>query len=172
MRLKIFILVMCVCSVGCTVSAPQLERISRIFNIRDFNEPAAQVEPNIWIASANNQGAILRPYTSGTLIVFANEEGNAISFDGWVARSIVGFGFESPVKIAPTKDALKIETGRYDFTISCGAWIKHDHEWQRRCESGQSRVVLDSLGNITRIETDLGVDLGVVRLTLVPQRTD
>ena len=55
----------------------------------DLSEESFTDEPATWFASVDGSGAILNPYLSNDLIVFANTDGDAIAFDGWIIRSVV-----------------------------------------------------------------------------------
>ena len=74
---------------GCTVSVPQVESSYRFMKdlISPDNVPS-QEQQALWLASVGDRGAVLRPYSSGGLTVFANTDGDAIAFDGWTIRSL------------------------------------------------------------------------------------
>ena len=83
---------------GCRISVPQAESSYRfVKDLISSDDNSPQGQQAIWLASVDEYGAILRPYLSGGFIVFANTDGDAIAFDGWTIRSIVGFGFAGPL---------------------------------------------------------------------------
>ena len=85
----------------------------------DDNSPQGQQA--IWLASVDEYGAILRPYLSGGFIVFANTDGDAIAFDGWTIRSIVGFGFAGPLSIYGKDGNRTIRVGEL-LSAKCDPW--------------------------------------------------
>ena len=96
---------------GCNISMPQAESSYRfVKGLISSDNISMQEQQPIWLASVGDRGAVLRPYISGGLTVFANTDGDAIAFDGWTIRSIVGFGIEGPVSIAG-KDGIRTFTG-------------------------------------------------------------
>ena len=95
---------------GCSISAPQVESSYRfVKRLISPDDAFTQDKQAIWLASLKDRGAVLRPYLSGGLTVFANTDGDAIAFDGWIIRSVVGFGLEGPLSISG-KDGLRTFT--------------------------------------------------------------
>ena len=83
---------------GCTFSAPQFESaIVLAQGIIASDDSKSADEPATWFASVDGVGAVLNPYVSNGLIVFANTDGDAIAFDGWTIRSVAGFGLKAPL---------------------------------------------------------------------------
>ena len=80
---------------------PQAEYSYRfVKDLTSSEEVSSEEQHAIWLASVGGRGALLRPYLSGGLTVFANASGDAIAFDGWTIRSIMGFGLASPLSIS------------------------------------------------------------------------
>ena len=91
---KLAALILFLCGLpSCTFSVPQAENaLSQIQSLVSRKSPANEV---LWLASYNGQGAVLKPYAAEGYTVFANEWGDAVTFDGWVVRSILGLDSKS-----------------------------------------------------------------------------
>ena len=137
---------------GCTFSAPQFESaIVLAQRVIASNEPKSAGETATWFASVDGTGAVLNPYVSNDLIVFANTDGDAIAFDGWTIRSVVGFGLKEPLSISG-KDGVRIFTVAGQKTqTKCDEWNLADFIWSQTCSNGPSEIVLDDEGNIQKI---------------------
>ena len=137
---------------GCTFSAPQFE--SAIVLAQSFiasDNPKLVDEPATWFASVDGTGAVLNPYVSNDLIVFANADGDAIAFDGWTIRSVVGFGLKEPFSISG-KDGVRTFTVAGQKTqTQCDEWSLAEFIWSQTCSNGPGEIVLDNEGNIQKI---------------------
>ena len=81
---------------GCTFSVPQFDAAVNFALAITAGESSAEEDaPAVWLASVGEFGALLNPYTASGMIVFANTDGDAIAFDGWTIRSVVGFGLRT-----------------------------------------------------------------------------
>lgn len=152
--------------IGCAVSVPQFETVSSL--VRSAVHSGTDIEPSIpvWLARVRNMGATLNPYVAGDLIVFANEGGDAIAFDGWIVRSIIGFGLKSPVSIVGREGNRTIMVGGRSFQQHCDNWELSGDIWRQTCDAGEGSIMLDEEGNIEAIVMDLGDNLGVLDLRL------
>lgn len=149
---------------ACTFSAPQFE--SALSLAKSIGQAGVEdsEQAAVWLASVNGQGAVLTPYDSEGFVVFANTDGDAIAFDGWIIRSVVGFGLNAPVSITG-KDGDRVFTvGGSAFRGSCSPWVWQALVWRQDCDHGASEIVLDESGNIQKISMALGPRLGVVAL--------
>jgi hypothetical protein len=143
--------------VGCTFSVPQLEAAqSFIRNTAVQNSEDTHVEPATWLASVGGSGALLSPYYAGSLIVFANEDGDAISWDGWMIRSIIGFGGETPLAISGKQGIRSFLSGDQRIDVLCHPWVLTGVTWTQICNNGYGEIVLDDTGNIKEIAMALG----------------
>jgi len=154
---------------ACTFKAPQLESVAS--QVRAVVAPNQIAEDVVWLASFNGRGAVLKPYVVEGFTVFANESGDAVAFDGWVARSVVGFGREHAVSVT--------YNGRVRFAVShqmtvqalCLEWqklaTKGGHQWRQNCGSeGHETVIdIDETDTIYSIVQGFG-DLGELKLQL------
>ena len=95
----ICLLIACFSLGSCTLAVPQFEQLSSIFAEKDVDDDGLRLE-FLWTADVNSQGKLMTLYTleSGGF-VFASEEGDLISFDGWVVTSLkaVGSGVSSAI---------------------------------------------------------------------------
>ena len=137
---------------GCTFSAPQFESaISLLNRIVASDEVTSADQPATWFASVDGSGAVLNPYVSNDLIVFANADGDAIAFDGWTIRSVVGFGLKEPLSISG-KDGVRTFTVLGQKTqTKCDEWSLAELIWSQTCSNGPGEIVLDDEGNIQKI---------------------
>ena len=150
---------------GCTLSAPQFEStISLLNRIVGSDEVTSADEPATWFASVDRTGAVLNPYLSNDLIVFANTDGDAIAFDGWTIRSVVGFGLNEPLSISG-RDGVRIFTVAGQKTqTQCDEWGLAELIWSQTCSNGPSEIVLDNEGNIQKIAMPIGDGSAIVTL--------
>ena len=155
---------------ACAIRVPQAEAMLNQFQkLVSSEEETRQV---VWLASFNGRGAVLSPYVAGGYTVFASDEGDAVAFDGWVIRSVLGFGRESSLSISDEGWDRSSVSNATRFTATCSEWQKEDfgedYEWRQICGiNGQETVIrIDATGSITRIRQAFGGDLGTLELNL------
>lgn len=154
--LKVVLLLSVFVLPGCTFSVPQAESAMRwVKSLSQDQEDDPKQAPS-WLGTVDGYGAVLKPYTAGDFIVFANIEGDAIAFDGWVVRAITGFGLTTPLSISGKEGVRTFVSGGAVFTIRCGSWTWRQPAWEQRCDQGPSKIVLDDAGNIQQISMVLG----------------
>ena len=137
---------------GCTFSAPQFKSaIELVDGIFASDEVTSADEPATWLASVDGKGAVLNPYVSNDLIVFANTDGDAIAFDGWTIRSVVGFGLKQPLSISGKNGVRIFTVGGQKTQTNCDQWNLVDLTWSQTCSNGRGEIVLDGEGNIQKI---------------------
>lgn len=154
---------------SCTFSVPQFEASIRLIEhvVSGRREVVAQETVATWLASVGGQGAVLNPYVSDGLTIFANAEGDGIAFDGWTIRSIIGFGLSSPVSVIG-KDGTRVFS--YDGVQTqtyCDTWTRSDLYWEQACLNGDGHIKVDETGNIVAIAMALDEPFGIVTLTVV-----
>ena len=164
-KVKVASILFCLMSAGCTFSAPQAESAWRLINSIATNETedGAAKQP-IWLASVGETGAVLKPYTASGFTVFANVDGDAIAFDGWIVRSITGFGLAKPVSVIGKEGARSLAVYDEILSTNCGSWEWRAPLWRQSCDIGNSTISLDEEGNIQKISMSLGEKLGFVTL--------
>ena len=164
-KLTVPIILLCLISAGCTFSAPQAESVWRLINgFASGNEEDAASKQSIWLASVGEYGAVLKPYAAGGFTVFANADGDAIAFDGWIVRSITGFGMKKPVSIIGKEGARSLAVNDDILSANCGSWEWRAPMWLQSCDIGSSAISLDEEGNIQKVSMSLGEKLGFVTL--------
>ena len=150
---------------GCTFSAPQFDSaIALIHGVVTSSEESFTDEPATWFASVDGSGAILNPYLSNDLIVFANTDGDAIAFDGWIIRSVVGFGFRDPLSISGKDGVRTFKTADRTTRVSCDEWVLEGLVWNQACSNGYGEIVLNDEGNIQKIIMPIGNGDAIVTL--------
>ena len=155
---------------ACAIRVPQAEAMLNQFQkLVDSEEETRQV---VWLASFNGQGAVLIPYVADGYTVFANDEGDAVAFDGWVIRSVLGFGKESSLSISDEGWDRSSVSNTTRFTATCSEWQREGfgegYEWRQICGiNGHETVIrIDGAGSITSIRQAFGGDLGTLELNL------
>ena len=150
---------------GCTFSAPQFESaIALTKNIVVSNDPKSTDETATWLASVGGEGAVLNPYLSNDLIVFANTGGDAIAFDGWTIRSVVGFGLEEALSISGKGGVRTFTVAGQKTETKCDEWSLAVLIWSQTCANGPGEIVLDVEGNIQKITMPVGDGSVIVTL--------
>ena len=130
---------------ACTFKASQLESVAG--QVRAIVAPNRTAEDVVWLASFNGRGAVLKPYVVEGYTVFANESGDAVAFDGWVVRSVVGFGREHAVSVTD-KDGVRTSTSnKMRFKVMCSQWQKlatqGGYQWRQNCGGNGHETVID-----------------------------
>ena len=154
--LKLVLLMSVFATPGCTFAVPQAESAIRwVQNLNQGSEENAVNQQPVWFASVGEHGAVVNPYASGDFIVFANTDGDAITFDGWIVRSITGFGLTTPLSISGKEGVRTFVSDGAVSKVGCGSWIWRQPVWRQRCDQGASEIVLDDAGNIQQISMGL-----------------
>lgn len=155
---------------GCSISAPQAASSYRFAkDLISSDSSRLREQEAKWLASVDGRGAVLRPYNTGGLIVFANTEGDAIAFDGWTIRSIIGFGLAGPLSISGKDGNRTFSTADRLTSTECDPWRSNGSGWRQICANGEGQIVLNQNGNIELIVMSLGEDLGIVTLRVAQQ---
>ena len=158
---------------GCTFSAPQFESaIALAEDTISSNETTSADEPVTWFASVGGVGAVLSPYVSNDLIVFANRHGDAVAFDGWTIRSVVGFASPDPLAVAGKEGVRTFTVAGKKTQTRCDEWYLVDLTWSQICSNGRSEIVLDDEGNIKKISMPIGDGSTIVTLRVAEQATN
>ena len=164
-KLRLLSILICLLPTGCNFSAPQVESAWRVINgFATGTEKDTVSEQPIWLASVGDYGAVVKPYASGGFTVFANADGDAIAFDGWIVRSITGFGLEKPLSMTGKEGVRSFVIGDEVSSANCGSWEWRAPVWRQDCDIGRSTISLDAQGNIQKISMSVGEKLGFVTL--------
>ncbi|MDA7582484.1 hypothetical protein N8718_06155 [Luminiphilus sp.] len=164
MNLKVIVTVLCLVLSGCTFSVPQAESALRWAKSLTQEEAVSTDQQPLWLASVGESGSLVKPYTVADFTVFANSDGDAIAFDGWIIRSVTGFGLKAPLSISGKEGERSFVSGQSVVVARCGSWIWRQPVWRQRCDQGASEIVLDEAGNIQKISMSLGEKVGFVTL--------
>ena len=155
---------------SCTFSVPQAE--SAFQKIQSLVAVASTTEEVLWLATYKGHGAVLKPYAVEGYTVFANDSGDAIAFDGWVVRSVLGFGLEQALTISDDGWLRTSRTNQKQFSANCSQWQKEavdkGYQWRQICGiNGHETVIhIDEAGSISKIKQAFGGDLGALTLDL------
>ena len=155
---------------ACAIRVPQAEAMLNQFQKLVSSEE--ETRQAVWLASFNGRGAVLIPYVAEGYTVFANDEGDAVAFDGWVVRSVLGFGENASLSISDEGWDRSSVSDTTRFTATCSEWQKVDfgegYEWRQICGiNGHETVIrIDGAGSITSIRQAFGGDLGTLELNL------
>ena len=150
---------------GCSISVPQAESSYRfVKELISSDEGSSQEQQAIWLASVGDRGAVLRPYLSGGLTVFANTDGDAIAFDGWTIQSVVGFGLAGPLSISGKDGNRTFSIGGEISSTECDPWYLRGLTWRQTCSNGSGEILLNEEGNIQKITMAIGNGSGIVTL--------
>ena len=155
---------------ACVMRVPQAEAMLNQFQKLVGSEEEARQA--VWLASFNGQGAVLSPYVADGYTVFANDEGDAVAFDGWVIRSVLGFGKAASLSVSDEGWDRSSVSNATRFTATCSEWQKEGfsegYEWRQICGiNGHETVIrIDEAGSITSIRQAFGGDLGTLTLKL------
>ena len=162
---NLLILTAAPCLQGCTFSMPQFDAaVNFAKTITDAEASSGKEAPAVWLASVGGRGALLSPYTASGLIVFANTDGDAIAFDGWTIRSVVGFGLKEPLSISGKSGVRTFTLAGQKTQTKCDDWNLERLIWSQTCSNGPSEIVLDDDGNIQKITMAIGNGSRIVTL--------
>ena len=151
---------------GCTLTFPQVNAAMQLISLPSDGQK--EQGASMWLASVGGVGAVLTPYAMDGYTLFANEDGDAIAFDGWTVRAIYGFGLPEPIKVSGRTGSRSISSSLGRTKTMCSEWISQPDEsslrWQQTCSVGPGEIAVNSDGNIEEIRMSLGRELGSVTL--------
>ena len=165
-RLMLIAILVALLLSGCTLTFPQVNAAMQLVPLPSDRQKE-QGAP-IWLASIGGVGAVLTPYAMEGYTLFANEDGDAIAFDGWTIRAIYGFGLTEPIKVSGKTGSRSVLSSRGKTITMCSEWINQPTEfsqrWRQTCSVGPGEILVNSDGNIEEIRMSLGRELGSVAL--------
>lgn len=154
---------------GCLiVKTPQIESASSLItsmfdqSLAENNEQASE-----WSARVGSEGRLVEVVAQDGFFVFVSSAGDAIAFDGWDIRSIIGFGGSDTIQIVVDGEHKHFRRGKDLSSSRCEGW-KSDPDallgdskvWLQQCD-GQVRansIVVDSAGAISEISQVIDVN--------------
>ena len=164
------------CSVilsGCNVTFPQIDSaLTRVKSELAKQSESSPPEDIRWVASFNGQGRIMTAYVENGLTVFVSDEDDAIAFDGWLVRSIGGFGKGSIIIVQDSQQGRFVTDGQMTSSTLCDQWAKSIADdgnivWSQSCadQPSDNRLVLNAEGFIVGIYQVIGDFGGEVALS-------
>ena len=152
---------------GCNVTFPQLDSaITRGKSEFAKQSESSPTEDIRWVASFNGQGRIMTAYVENGLTVFVSDEDDAIAFDGWMVRSIGGFGKGSIIRVQESQQGHSVTDDKRVSITLCDQWIKSivddvNTVWSQSCadQPSDNRLVLDTEGLIVEINQYINGEL-------------
>ncbi len=158
---------------GCNVRAPQLDMARQVV---PQGGSSVDVEQFAWQLTFNDTEARLYAITVGSGIVFANEHGLEVAFDGWDVVVVSGMpGTLGMIRVDKSSDPRIHHVQGLDqsFEVACEAPRQAGGGWRQRCQhEGDDRVYamnhaidVNRAGRITRIEASLIPGVGPLVLT-------
>ena len=141
---------------GCSLQSAQLDTALSLLN------RAAPVNEG-WTAQLGRVTRPVLPEEYDGLLFFANDEGDAVSFDGWTLRAVVGFGLPKPLGVLVAGTDRRYFIGGRSVTHPCTAWQKNDdtRQWQQNCVgqfSYKNYITLDTQDRIIGINQVVGAN--------------
>lgn len=147
---------------GClVVKAPQIETAKTLAsNILDQPPAENTAQGATWSARVGDEGRLVIVVEQDGFFVFVSNAGDAIAFDGWNVRSIIGFGGSDATQIEVDGEQKHFRVGRDLSSRRCEGW-EFDPDaspddskvWLQQCD-GQARansIGVDSKGAISEI---------------------
>lgn len=173
MKQSIVLVISVLLLAACTVRAPQLDMARQAIPSGGGD---VDVEQFAWQMTFNDTEARLYAITVGPGIVFANEHGLEVAFDGWDVVIVSGMpGTLGVIRVDKSTQPRvhHVQGLNESFEVDCEPPMQAGGGWRVRCQHrGNDRVyamnhVIDvnSAGRITRIEASLIPGVGPLVLT-------
>ena len=154
---------------GCLlVKTPQIEAVSSLVQGM-FDQPLAESneQASKWSVRVGGEGRLVEVVEQDGFFVFVSSAGDAIAFDGWNIRSIIGFGNSDTRQIAVDGEQKYFRSDRDLWVTHCDSW-KLDPDaspddskvWLQQCDD-QARansIVVDSSGAISEISQVIDIN--------------
>lgn len=154
---------------GClVVRTPQIESASSLIQ-SIFDDPSFEddAQGKKWSARVGEEGRLVEVVEQGGFFVFVSSTGDAIAFDGWDIRSIIGFGGSDTMQIVVESDQKQFRSAGGLSSRRCEGWKLDAYlspadskRWVQQCDD-QVRVnsiVVDSAGAISEISQVIDVN--------------
>ena len=147
---------------GCTISFPQVNSVVDLVQAElDGMKEGEPAQNTRWSASYNGTGRLMIPYLEGDLTIFVSDEGDAVAFDGWLIRSLGGFGLDTIVRVNDDANQRIYNNGLSRQIGDCAPWVSATTSdggvtWTQTCEKP------DATNTIRLTETGLIVEIDQV----------
>ena len=154
---------------GClVVKTPQIETASSLIQGM-FDQPLAENNErgSEWSARVGSEGRLVEVVEQDGFFVFVSSAGDAIAFDGWDIRSIIGFGGSDTRQIAVDGARKQFRRGRDLSSRRCDSWkldsdvSRNDSKvWLQQCDNQvrANSIVVDSSGAISEISQVIDIN--------------
>ena len=150
---------------GCNVTFPQVDALRSQFSASSADSLTVP-EDAIWMASFQGEGRLLAAYQREGYVLFANADNDAeIEFDGWIIRSLSGFGMNSGTTLSISDEAgtrAFLTNGAESASVNCDEWkwTPRGHHlagaWVQSCEGiASGTITLNEAGEIIAIDQAL-----------------
>lgn len=162
-------IICCLCLLqGCVVvRVPQVENTAELLK-SVFNDAPDSLESvrSSWSARVGDEGRLVNVVEQDGFFVFVSTVGDAIAFDGWDIRSIIGFDSQVTRGIVVNGDQKQYRKGNSVATALCKNWVSgtftsgKPRVWIQDCD-GQIRpnvVLVDAEGAIYEINQVIDMD--------------
>ena len=139
--------------------------------LKDMSEAEVETDSvkNQWSARVGAEGRLVTVVRQDEFYIFVADNRNAIAFDGWNVRSIIGFGSIDARVVTAQGEQKKFVNGGNISVTSCSSWHSESGAtegiskvWRQECK-GQIRansIVGDSAGAILEINQVVDADGG------------
>ena len=149
---------------ACGVKVPQYEAAKGFvgqFRVGGTEQDERQF---MWTARIGDEGRLMRLHQEAGLFVFASAENDAIAFDGWQVRSLVGFGLDGMHRFTGVGPSYAFDNKRSSRRVTCSEWLnvaaaRDPVVWEQQCDAYP----------INRIELDRGGDIAQMRFVVDSQ---
>ena len=157
---------------GCNVTFPQIDSaISRVKLELAKQSDSSPPEDIRWVASFNGEGRIMTAYVKNGLTVFVSDENDAVAFDGWLVRSIGGFGKDSIIRVQESQQGRTLTDSSKQSVTLCDQWVKRIADdghtiWSQFCadQPSDNRLILNDEGLIVGIHQFISESSGELSL--------
>jgi len=150
---------------GCNVTFPQVDALRSQFSASSADSLTVP-EDALWMASFQGEGRLLAAYQREGYVLFANADNDAeIEFDGWIIRSLSGFGMNSGTTLSISDEAgtrAFLTNGAESALVNCDEWKwtprgqQLADAWVQSCEGiASGTITLNEAGEIIAIDQAL-----------------
>ena len=142
---------------SCQINAPQLDRFTTTVQQLVSDSSNRDIYKYLWTARIGSEGRLMTAQASDGFIVFTSEEGDAVAFDGWQIRSLIGFSDYGPRQIVVALPKLHFRTNKRSTYTSCEHWSADENQrsitiYKQACgRSGENQITKDDEGTIREI---------------------
>ncbi|MGA1372916.1 MAG: hypothetical protein ACO3Z6_15100, partial [Pseudomonadales bacterium] len=145
--------VLCFSQAGCTFQSSQLDALVGLFGRHEGPDVFT------WRGEMNGQTRSLALAEERGLFLFVASEGDVVSFDGWMIRSVVGFGQRQALGIRDFGERRRLGVAGRFTDHRCEQWLKVPvgarFQWVQECEGStryRNTIDLDERSQIVAID--------------------